>query len=222
MLLITEVVEDAKFELLEENGKKNLYITGPFLVSEQVNKNRRMYREDIMDKAAGRYIAEKVDTGQGWGELGHPAGPGINLPLVSHRIVSLTKRGNIYEGRAIITSTTNGDCARGLIESGGTLGVSSRGMGTLQERNGTMYVQDDYHIATAADIVADPSAPGAFVQGIMEGVEWFMNPSGGWSAVELVENTKKEMTKLTRAALNEKKLELFETFLNSLNSQYHK
>ncbi len=193
MKLITEQIENVMVELVEEAGFKNMYITGTYLVSEQVNKNRRMYREDIMDRAAGRYIAERVNTGQGWGELGHPAGPVINPTLISHRIVSLEKKGNIYEGKSIICKTPNGDCARGLIESGGTLGVSSRGMGSLKEVNGIMHVQDDYHIATAADIVLDPSAPGAFVQGIMEGVEWFMGPSGGWKAVELVENTKKEI-----------------------------
>ena len=217
--LITEQILDSKFELIEEGtGVKNLYITGRYLVSNEVNKNRRMYPEEVMDKAANRYIIEKVNTGQAWGELGHPDKPSINLPLVSHRIVSLTKNSNVYEGKSIIANTTNGNIARGLYETGGTLGVSSRGLGTLSEKNGTMIVHNDYMIATAADIVADPSAPGAFVQGIMEGVEWFMAPDGNWKAVQLVEETKKQIKRMTVRQIEEVQLSLFEQFMHSLNT----
>jgi hypothetical protein len=177
MKLITETVQDIQYikEAREEGGKA-YYIEGPFLQTEIANRNGRVYRKETMDKEVQRYIKEYVDTKRAFGELGHPDGPSINLDRVSHMIVSLKEDGNNYIGRAkIMTETPMGRIVKNLIDEGAQLGVSSRGMGSLKvNKEGVNEVQDDFYLATAADIVADPSAPDAFVRGIMEGKEWMM------------------------------------------------
>ena len=177
MKLITETIQDISY--LKENredGGKAYYIEGPFLQTEIANRNGRVYRKETMDKEVQRYIKEYVNTKRAFGELGHPDGPSINLDRVSHMIVSLKAEGNNYIGRAkIMTETPMGRIVKNLIDEGAQLGVSSRGMGSLKVNSeGVNEVQDDFYLATAADIVADPSAPDAFVRGIMEGKEWMM------------------------------------------------
>lgn len=175
MKLITETIDSVKYVTeAKENGGKAYYIEGPFLQTEVKNKNGRVYRKHIMEREVNRYIKEYVDTKRAFGELGHPDGPGINLDRVSHMIVGLKEDGNNYIGRAkIMTETPMGRIVKNLIDEGAQLGVSSRGMGSLKlNKEGVNEVQDDFYLATAGDIVADPSAPDAFVRGIMEGKEW--------------------------------------------------
>ena len=223
MKLITETFEDVQYITeAKEDGGKNLYISGPFLVFGEVNRNGRMYNEQIMDKEVARYMKEAVENNTAMGELGHPNGPQINLDRVSHRITSLVKEGSgtgRYVGKALITHTPMGDIARGLIESGVKLGVSSRGMGSLKmNKEGINEVQDDFRLATAADIVADPSAPGAFVNGIMESVDWIYDTKAGWKAVDLAEQTKKQIERaVSSRSLEERKLQIFENYLNKLS-----
>lgn len=175
MKLITETIQDVKY-LTEkkEDGGKNYFIEGPFLQTEIANKNGRVYRKHVMEREVNRYIKEYVETKRAFGELGHPDGPGINLDRVSHMITGLREEGNNYIGRAkIMTETPMGRIVKNLIDEGAQLGVSSRGMGSLKlNKEGVNEVQDDFYLATAGDIVADPSAPDAFVRGIMEGKEW--------------------------------------------------
>ena len=172
MKLITESIEDIEVLVEESNGSKNLYIEGVFLQGDIKNRNGRVYPFSVLEKEVGRYNESYVVTGRALGELGHPDGPTVNLDRVSHKIVSLKSEGSNFRGKAQILSTPMGNIARNLLESGVKLGVSSRGMGSIEERNGANYVRDDFMLATAADIVADPSAPDAFVNGIMEGKEW--------------------------------------------------
>lgn len=219
MKLITELNEDVEIlteATLEEGsgGKKNLYIKGVFLQSAIKNRNGRMYPEEIMDKEVGRYIKEQVGKNRAVGELNHPQGPQINPERISHKIVELTKDGTNWVGKAMITSTPCGDVAKGLIESGVQLGVSSRGMGTLKmNKQGINEVQQDFKLATAADIVFDPSAPDAFVNGIMEGVEWVWK--GNELIAERVEDIIERETK-SRQLNEQKKLYLFSKFLETL------
>jgi hypothetical protein len=175
MKLITETIDQVKYVTeAKENGGKAYYIEGPFLQTEVQNRNGRVYRKHIMEREVNRYIKEYVETKRAFGELGHPDGPGINLDRVSHMIVGLKEDGNNYIGRAkIMTETPMGRIVKNLIDEGAQLGVSSRGMGSLKlNKEGVNEVQDDFYLATAGDIVADPSAPDAFVRGIMEGKEW--------------------------------------------------
>jgi hypothetical protein len=215
MKLITELNESVKYVTeATEDGKKNLYIEGPFLQSEIKNRNGRVYPRSVMEREVNRYNDQFVSKGRAMGELGHPDGPSINLDRVSHIIESLRQDGTNWVGRARITDTPMGNIARGLIESGAQLGVSSRGMGSLKlNREGINEVQDDFHLATAADIVADPSAPDAFVNGIMEGVDWV------WENNMLVAKTAQEQVeRATRSReLEEKKLHIFENFLKTLS-----
>lgn len=220
MKLITETLEDVSYVTeAKEDGGKNLYIEGVFLQSAVKNRNGRVYPEHVMDKEVARYIKEQINESRALGELGHPDGPGINLDKVSHRIVSLRKEGTDYVGKALITNTPNGNIAKGLIESGAKLGVSSRGMGTLKENSsGIKEVQSDFKLATAADIVADPSAPSAWVNGIMESVEWLYDERLGWKAVELAEQSKVAIEKaVVSRELQEKQLELFENYMRRLS-----
>lgn len=219
MKLITETIEDVRYVTeAKEDGSKNMYIEGVFLQSAIKNRNGRMYPEEVMDSEVARYVKEAVDRNCAWGELGHPNGPQINLNLVSHRTVSLRKEGTDYIGKALITNTPMGNTAKGLIESGGSLGVSSRGMGSLKlNKEGVNEVQNDFRLATAADIVADPSAPSAWVNGIMESVEWFYDEKMGWKAVELAEEAKKHIRSLSSRELQERKLKLFENYVNRLS-----
>jgi hypothetical protein len=217
MRLITELNENVEYiSEAKESGGKEHYIKGPFLVAEAVNKNGRRYPKRVMEAAVSKYVDEVLNTKRAYGELGHPSGPQINLDRVSHLVTELKWDGNTVIGKAKITDTPMGNIAKGLLESGANLGVSSRGLGSLKEENGVMVVQSDYKLATAADIVADPSAPGAFVQGIMENVEWLYDERGGWKAVELAENTKKQMRKMNTRQIEEQKLQIFESYLSKL------
>ena len=172
MKLIREEVEAVEVLCEEKGGKKSFYIQGPFLQGDIKNRNGRIYESRILAKEVNRYNEQYVNKNRAMGELGHPDGPTVNLDRVSHKITSLKQEGNNFVGRAKILETPMGRIAGALLNDGVTLGVSSRGMGSLVDRNGTSYVGEDFMLATAADIVADPSAPDAFVQGIMEGREW--------------------------------------------------
>lgn len=216
MKLITEIVEDVK--VLEEaraDGKNDMYIEGIFLQSNMKNRNGRVYPESVMDKEVARYTNEYVRKNRALGELGHPQGPSINLDRVSHMITELRKDGPNYIGKAKIMDTPMGNIARNLINSGAQLGVSSRGMGSLKTKNGIMEVQDDFYLATAADIVADPSAPDAFVNGIMEGVEWVWD-NGVLKAHELeaaVEEIEQASASVSKQELEEAKLHVWKNLL---------
>lgn len=220
MKLITETLDELQYVTeAKEDGSKNLYIEGIFLQSAIKNRNGRMYPEQVMDKEVARYMKEAVETKTAMGELGHPSGPQINLDRVSHRIISLRKEGTDYIGKALITNTPMGNIARGLMESGARLGVSSRGMGSLKmTKEGVNEVQDDFRLATAADIVADPSAPNAWVDGIMESVDWVYDERLGWKAIDLAEQAKKEINRaVSSRELEERKLQIFENWLSNLS-----
>lgn len=213
MKLIKEISQELKY-LTEahENGKKGIFIEGIFMQTERENKNGRIYPKAVLEKELDRYqtlISEK----RALGELGHPPNPTINLNNVSHLITKLRFEGNDIVGRAKILDTPMGKIAQNFIEEGVRLGVSSRGLGSLKEKNGINEVQDDFHLATV-DIVADPSAPEAFVQGIMESAEWILE-NGIWKAVD-IENAQRTIKKTSKANLNEQKLKIFETFLNRI------
>jgi len=214
MKLIKEVVEKVDYLIEESDGKKTLYISGPFLVSETKNKNNRMYKHDTMKKEVDRYTEEYIKKNRAFGELGHPETPTINLDRVSHMIVGLKENGKHWIGKAKILDTPMGNIARSLIEGGAQLGVSSRGMGSLKNVNGVNIVQDDFHLATAADIVADPSAPGAFVQGIMEGKEWML-VNGVWTEQDHSEAVR-EIRKATKNDIEKVSLHIFENFIKKL------
>ena len=215
MKLITEEIE--KVEVITEGtgSNKRLYITGPFLQSEVVNRNGRMYPLSIMEREVKRYNENYVQKGRALGELGHPDGPTVNLDRVSHKIVTLEQKGNNWIGKAQILSTPMGKIAESLLNDGVCLGVSSRGIGSLRENNkGYKEVGEDFMLATAADIVADPSAPDAFVQGIFEGVEWIWN--NGILEQKIEKIGKRINTLVDSKQLEENKLNLFSDFLNSL------
>jgi len=216
MKLIREEIE--KVEVLTEkvNGKQNLFIKGIFLQAEQVNRNGRMYCMPVMEREVNRYNEQYVQKGRALGELGHPDGPTVNLDRVSHKIVELQKEGNNFVGKAQILSTPMGKIAESLLSEGVCLGVSSRGIGSLRPtKEGFNEVGEDFMLATAADIVADPSAPDAFVQGIMEGKEWIWD--GGILREKMAENTQKKINTLVdQRILEEYKLSLFNDFLNSI------
>ena len=217
MKLIREEIE--KVEVLTEtvNGKKNMYIQGVFLQSEMVNRNGRMYPFNIMEREVKRYTKDYVDKGRALGELGHPDGPTVNLDRVSHKITELKQNGNNFIGKAQILHTPMGKIAEALLKDGVTLGVSSRGIGSLREnsKGGYKEVGEYFMLATAADIVADPSAPDAFVEGIMEGKEWVWD--GGILREKLARQTQRRIEEASRRReLEEKKLHIFNDFLNSL------
>jgi len=214
MKLIKEVTESVNYLTEEKDGKKFLYIEGPFLVSEKVNRNGRMYKEETMHKEVERYTEEYINKNRAFGELGHPDTPSINLDRVSHLIVGLRKEGSEWIGKAKILETPMGNIARQIIEGGGQVGVSSRGLGSLKTVNGVNIVQDDFHLATAADIVADPSAPGAFVQGIMEGKEWMM-VNDIWTEVQY-EEARKQIRQASRKEIEQVSLKIFENFIKKL------
>ncbi len=216
MKLITERIEEVQYITeATENGKKNLYITGPFLVYDKPNKNNRLYTKDILSKEVGRYNEEFVRTNRALGELGHPDTPSINLERVSHKIVSLEDNGEAFIGKAMILETPYGQIVKNFIDSGVNLGVSSRGMGSLtQTKEGYNLVQDDFKLATAADIVADPSAPGAFVNGIMENKEWLF-VDGRFIEAD-IESAKKQIRQASRKDIEQVALTLFENFIRKL------
>ena len=215
MKLITEEVSNVKFITEGKGSKKKLYIEGTFLQGEIKNRNGRVYPVSTLANEVTRYNESFVNKGRALGELGHPDGPTVNLDRVSHKITSLKQEGNNFVGKAQILNTPMGKIASSLIEEGVTLGVSSRGIGSLREQNGVKYVGEDFQLATAADIVADPSAPDAFVNGIMEGKEWVWE--GGTLREQLAEKTQKRINTLVdQNRLDERKLELFNDFLSNL------
>jgi hypothetical protein len=214
MKLIKEINETVNYLSEAKDGKKELFIEGPFLVAEKKNRNGRLYEYNTMKKEVHRYTEEYINKNRAFGELGHPDSPTINLDRVSHMIVGLREEGNQWIGKAKILETPMGNIARQLIEGGAQLGVSSRGMGSLKNVNGVNVVQPDFYLATAADIVADPSAPGAFVQGIMEGKEWML-VDGVWTEVDQVEAVR-EIKRASPAQIEAVSLRIWENFIKKL------
>jgi hypothetical protein len=216
MKLIRENIEEVEYITeASENGKKNLYITGPFLVYDKPNKNNRMYAKNTLSKEVGRYNESFIKTNRALGELGHPDTPSLNLERVSHKIIFLEDNGECFIGKALILETPYGQIVKSFIESGVNLGVSSRGMGSLvQTKEGYSMVQDDFRLATAADIVADPSAPGAFVNGIMENREWLF-VEGRFVEMD-IDSAKKQIRKASRKDIEQVAINLFENFIRKL------
>jgi len=216
MKLICEQVENVRYVTeAKESGKKDYFIEGIFMQGNIQNRNGRMYPVSILQKEAERYMKESVQQNRAYGELGHPQGPSINLDRVSHMIKELRQDGNNFYGRAKIMDTPMGNIVKNLMDEGASLGVSTRGMGSIKEnKQGFMEVQDDFHLATAADIVADPSAPDAFVRGIMEGVEWVWD--NGLLKAQKLEEMKKTIKRTSSKNLDEAKLSVFASFLNEL------
>ena len=216
MKLICELQEAVNYELLEEENKpKQYFIEGIFMQSEKKNKNGRIYPLDVLEKEVTRYVKEYVEPKRAFGELGHPDGPTVNLDRASHMITDLKKEGKNFVGRAKILGTPNGEIVKNLIDEGARLGVSSRGMGTLKpDKKKAQIVQNDFYLATAADIVADPSAPNAFVEGIMEGVEWIWD--NGMLKAQDVERARDNIQNAPSKRLEEVKLKEFENLLSKL------
>ena len=216
MKLIREEIESVEFLVENKGGRKSMYIEGVFLQGNIKNRNGRMYPMETLRKEVGRYNENHIQSGRALGEWGHPEGPTVNLDRVSHKIISLKENGSNFIGKAKILNTPMGKIASSLVEEGVKLGVSSRGIGSLRPtKEGINVVGDDFVLATAADIVADPSAPDAFVEGIMEGKDWVWD--GGVLREKFVERTYKEINTLTtQKKLDENKLNLFNDFLSNL------
>ena len=214
MKLISEEIQNAEYLVEDNGGKKSYKIKGIFLQSDLKNRNGRVYPKQVLEQEVARYNREFINKKRAFGELGHPDGPTVNLERVSHMITSLTPDGKNFIGEAKIMDTPYGKIVKGLIDEGAQLGVSSRGMGSIIQRNGANYVKDDFYLATAADIVADPSAPDAFVEGIMESKEWV------WENGKLVERDieawKRQIREAKQRKLDEVKLKVFESFLGKL------
>jgi hypothetical protein len=221
MKLITELTEQIEYiSEAKEDGSKDHYIHGIFLQADTPNRNGRIYPVEVMENAVNKYIESNINQKRAYGELGHPAGPQINLDRVSHMITELKRSGSDFIGKAKLTDTPMGNIAKGLLKSGANLGVSSRGLGSLKaNKQGIMEVQDDFHLATAADIVADPSAPNAFVKGVMEGAEWVYDASTGDWYQEKLHETKKNMRKMRMNEIESNKLAIYESFIKSLSSK---
>lgn len=218
MKLIAEVTENIGVSITEdkETGKKNHFLEGVFMQADMTNKNGRRYPMETMRKEVQRYNENYIQKNRAYGELGHPDGPTINLERVSHLITSLKEDGTNIVGRAKVMDTPYGNIVKSLMDEGAQLGVSSRGVGTLQQQNGCQVVQDDFQLSTAADIVADPSAPQAFVNGVMENVNWVYDAaSSSYRAMEVVEEVKK-LGNNDLKALREQTLHVFERFLKTL------
>ena len=217
MKLIKEEITDVNY-LIEEDkstGKKNYFIEGVFCQAEQKNRNGRVYPFNVLNKEVDRYNKEFISKNRAFGELGHPDSPSINLDRVSHMITKLTPDGNNFVGKAKILDTPMGNIARGLLDGGATLGVSTRGVGSLKPQNGFQLVQDDFQLATAADIVANPSAPDAFVTGVMENYDWWQDTAtGNWQKIQL-EETRKKLKVFSKKEIEEKSLKLLEDYLKS-------
>ena len=214
MKLISEEITSAEMLVEETNGKKDYKIKGVFLQSNIKNRNGRIYPKDILAKEVTRYNKEFINKKRAFGELGHPDGPTVNLERVSHMITKLYPDGDNFIGEAKVMNTPYCKIVKGLIDEGAQLGVSSRGMGSLINRGGKNYVKDDFYLATAADIVADPSAPDAFVEGIMEGKEWVWE--NGALIEKDIEAWRMEIYKAKKFELDDKKLKVFESFLKKL------
>ncbi len=214
MKLITEINEDLEYVIEGTGNNKSMYINGVFMMSETKNRNGRIYGKDILFNEVNRYRKEYVDKNRAFGELGHPEGPTINLERVSHMIRELKEDGNNIVGKAKIMDTPYGNIVKNLINEGAKLGVSSRGMGSLEEKGGANYVKDDFYLATAADIVADPSAPDAFVDGIMEGKEWIWD--NGVVKEATIAKIKESIKRSPASNLDNNKLKAFNSFLSKL------
>jgi hypothetical protein len=215
MKLITETIEEAKVVITEgKSGQKNHFIEGIFLQGDLKNRNGRMYPVGLLEREVTKYDQAYIQKGRALGELGHPEGPTINLDRVSHSITSLKKEGTNFVGKARILDTPMGRIAKSLLDEGVKLGVSSRGLGSLKEQNGMKVVADDFMLATAADIVADPSAPDAFVNGIMEGKEWVWE--NGLISEQKLERIKHQIDNAAHQQLEERKLFAFNQFLKNL------
>lgn len=214
MKLITELVEEnLNYVTEEKNGKKNTVIEGIFMQAESKNRNGRVYPREVMESAVNKYVTEQVSKGRAVGELNHPEGPTINLDKVSHRITELNWDGNNVMGKALVLDTPMGQIVKGLVEGGVQLGVSSRGMGSLVNKNGVSVVGSDFMLATV-DIVQDPSAPQAFVNGIMEGVEWVWD--NGLLKAQDIEKYETEIKKASSSQLAESQLKVWQDFLSKL------
>ena len=214
MKLISEYV-DNNLKVIEEqkNGKKSLVIEGVFMQADKKNKNGRVYENEILESAVKKYVKDQVSQGRAVGELDHPSGPQINLDKVSHKITELKFKGSDVYGKASILNTPMGKIVEGLLEGGVKVGVSSRGMGTLENKNGAMYVKDDFMLASV-DIVQDPSAPSAFVNGVMEGVDWIWN--NGILAPQEIEKIETEIKRTPSRYLPETEIKAFKNFLSKL------
>ena len=214
MRLISEEITTVDFLAEEKDGKKNYFIEGVFLQAEIKNRNNRMYPFKTLQNEVAKYSENYIQKGRALGELGHPDGPSINLDRVSHKILSLKEEGNNFIGKAKLLDTPSGKIAKSLLDEGVKLGVSSRGMGSIRKEENCNVVMDDFMLATAADIVADPSAPDAFVDGIMEGKEWIWD--NGILKDSAVAQIKDEIDQATLINLQERKVSAFEKFLKSL------
>ena len=214
MKSISEEIQNAEMLVEETNGKKNYKIKGVFLQSDIKNRNGRIYENDILTKEVKRYNQEFINKKRAFGELGHPDGPTVNLERVSHMITKLSPEGKNFIGEAKIMDTPYGKIVKGLIDEGAQLGVSSRGMGSLVQKNGANYVGKDFYLATAADIVADPSAPDAFVEGIMENKEWVWD--NGVIKAQDIEEYKEHIKEAKRLKLAEAKVKVFKNFIEKL------
>ena len=216
MKLIAEFNENIAPIITEsKSGGKDYFIEGVFMQADIKNRNGRVYPKEIMEKEVNRYNKEFVEKQRAFGELGHPEGPTINLDKVSHLIQTLTLEGSNYVGKAKILSTPNGEIVKALINDGAKLGVSSRGLGSLEQKGNAQYVKGDFQLATAGDIVADPSAPEAFVEGIMEGVEWIMGTNGVLTAIQ-AEDFQRTLKSTRLNKLEETKLNLWKRFVENL------
>ena len=216
MKLIKELIEEENLQFITEDndGEKRYYIEGVFMQADVKNKNGRMYGSNMLAEKVEEYSKNFIEKNRAYGELGHPSNPSINLERVSHRIISLRRDGSNFVGKAQVSSTPYGNIVKGLLDDGGKLGVSSRGLGSLMKENGVLKVQSDFLIVTPADIVADPSAPDAFVEGIMEGKEWVWD--NGIIREKTVEDYKEIVEKTSSKDLKMMKLKLFEDFLSKL------
>lgn len=216
MKLIKEEVNQINFltEMNEKTGQKEMFIEGIFMQAETKNRNGRVYPFDVLNKEVERYNRDYVNKNRAFGELGHPDSPTINLDRVSHMITKLYPDGNNIMGKAKIMDTPNGKIVKSLLDGGASLGVSTRGVGSLKPHNGYQLVQDDFHLATAADIVADPSAPNAFVQGIMENAEWILTDTG-WQQVHF-DRAKRMIKEASKDEIETVALRLFENFISKL------
>lgn len=217
MRLITELTEEVKYLVEEKEGKKHFYIEGIWMQGDIGNRNGRRYPVSVLEKEVNRYNEQYIAKNRAYGELGHPSGPSINLDRVSHMIKSLHREGNNFVGKAKIMDTPMGNIVKNLISEGAQLGVSSRGMGSIKEsKDGIMEVQSDFYLATAGDIVADPSAPDAFVQGIMEGVEWIWD--NGILKAQKIEEYKQELNRGARNKISEETaIKVFNQFFKDLS-----
>jgi hypothetical protein len=220
MKLLVELQNDEMFEMITEGEgqAKNHYLKGKLLEFDQPNKNKRLYRSELLDESVHKYINEKVKGKNAYGELDHPDGPVVALKNASHRFTEMWKEGSDWHGKSIISNNSVGNIVKGLLETGGALGSSSRGMGALKPMNESNYteVQKGFNLVTAGDLVTDPSAHNAFVTGIMENVEYFYDETNGIWVAETVTNIKADLKKMTLQQIEEKKIKIFENFMSGL------